>query len=97
MIPKLSLDIIELFGRLIMLKKVISIKNLWKGIFLYKCEVQILYCYAYSSSQAKIIMARRIARKQGVLPVVVLGWLKDHPNSFEIKIETEFKEVDDEE
>jgi len=45
--------------------------------------------------QAKIVMARGIAKKQEVLPVVVLGWLRDYPNSFEVRIEMEFKEIED--
>lgn len=71
-------------------------KELWKGVFNFKCELKREYAFAYSPDQAKVVMARRIAKKQGVLPVVVLGYLKDHPNSYEIKIETKFEEVEDE-
>jgi hypothetical protein len=64
-------------------------KSLFKGIFNLHNEIKREFAYAYTKEQAKIIMARRIAKKQGVLPVVVLGWLKDHPVSYEIKLEGE--------
>jgi hypothetical protein len=68
-------------------------KQLFKGVFNLRNEMKREYAYAFTPAQAKIVMARRIAKKQEVLPVVVLGWLKDHPNSYKITIETEFKEV----
>jgi hypothetical protein len=71
-----------------------KIKQLWKGMFNFRRELYIEFAYAYTVDQAKIVMARRIAKKQEVLPVIVLGYLKDHPNSFEIKLEIEFKEVE---
>lgn len=67
-------------------------KNLYRGKFCFNRQDFVLYRQAYSEEQAKIVMARSIAKKQEVLPVVVLGWLKDHPGSYEIKIEMEFKE-----
>jgi hypothetical protein len=70
-----------------------TVKNRWKGMFNFNRELYIKYAFAYSKDQAKIIMARRIAKEQEVLPVVVLGYLKEHPNSWEIILETEFKEV----
>lgn len=72
-----------------------AVKSLFKGIFNLHNEIKREYAYAFTDKQAKIVMAWRIAKKQEVLPVVVLGWLRDHPNSFEIKIETEFKEVEE--
>ena len=70
-------------------------KSLFKGIFNLHNEIKREFAYAYTPEQAKIVMARRIAKKQEVLPVVVLGWLKDHPNSYEISIELEVKEDDE--
>jgi hypothetical protein len=67
-------------------------KSLYRGVFNFHNELEKLYAYAFTKEQAKIVMARRLAKKQGVLPVVVLGWLKDHPVSYEIKLEIEFKE-----
>jgi len=70
-------------------------KSLFYGIFNFHNEVKREYAYAYTEEQAKIVMARRLAKKQGILPVTVLSWLKDHPVSFKIKLETEFKESAD--
>jgi hypothetical protein len=72
-----------------------KIKKLWKGIFNFNNEIKKVFAFAYSKDQAKIIMARRLAKEQEVLPVVVLSWLKEHPGRFDIKIEIEFKDVDD--
>ena len=69
-----------------------SCKNNYKGIFNLHNEIKREFAYAYSVAQAKNIMVRRLAKKQEVLPVVIFGWLKDHPNSYEIKLEMEFKE-----
>lgn len=70
-----------------------AIKQLYKGIFNLRNEILREYAYAYTSEQAKIVMARRIAKRQEVLPSVVLGWIKHHPQSYDIKVEIEFKEV----
>lgn len=70
------------------------IKSKWKGMFNFRRELYIKYAFAYSKDQAKVIMARRIAKEQEVLPVVVLGYLKDHPESWEITLEQEFTEVE---
>lgn len=71
------------------------VKNLYKGVIAMPRETFIARCYAYSETQAKIILARRVAKKHGVLPVVVNTFLKEHPACFIIEKEIEFKEVDD--
>ncbi|MCK9431583.1 MAG: hypothetical protein M0R00_01330 [Candidatus Omnitrophica bacterium] len=71
------------------------IKNLYKGMIQFRKKLYIEYVMAYTEEQARIMIARRIAKKQSVLPVVVLSWMKEFPNNFDIKIETEFKEVDE--
>ncbi len=60
----------------------------------FRKNLYIEYVRAYTEEQARIVIARRIAKKQGVLPVVVLSWMKEFPDNFDIKIEIEFKEVD---
>lgn len=70
-----------------------AIKSLWRGVFNYHMGIIREYAFAFSKDQAKVVMARRIAKKQGVLPVVVLGYLKDHPHSYEIKLEVEWTEI----
>ena len=72
-----------------------KIKQLYRGKFVFNRQDFCEYAYAYTEAQAKIVMARRIAKKQEVLPVVVLGWLKEHPDCYKISIETEFKEIEE--
>ena len=67
-------------------------KQTWKGLFCYRSEMKVEYAYAYSQAQAKLIMMRRLAKKQGVIPAVVFGYFKEHENSFEIKLEIDWKE-----
>lgn len=69
-------------------------KSLYKGMVQFRKNLYIEYVRAYTEEQARIVIARRIAKKQGVLPVVVLSWMKEFPDNFDIKIEIEFKEVD---
>lgn len=70
-----------------------KIKHLWKGLFSYRCELKVEYAYAFTKQQAKFIMMKRLAKKQEVIPCVVFNYFKEHENNYEIKIETEFKEV----
>ena len=67
-------------------------KQLYKGIYNLNTEMKILYAYANTPEQARVVMARRIAKMQGALPAVVLGYLKDHPESCKIKTEMEWRE-----
>ena len=67
-------------------------KNLWKGVFNFNTGLERAYSYAYSESQAKILMVKRIAKKQGMLPVEVMKWMKEHPERFSIKLEMEFED-----
>jgi hypothetical protein len=60
-----------------------------------KRETFINYRYACSEKQAKIIGARIVAKKHGVLPVVVNSYLKEHPDCYKITIENEFKEIEE--
>ena len=69
-----------------------SIFPKWRGKFVFNKQDFVLYRHAESEDQAKFLMTKAIAKIQGVLPVVVRGWLKDHPNSYEISIELEVKE-----
>jgi hypothetical protein len=72
------------------------IKNLYKVLVQFRKNLYIEYVRAYTEEQSRIVIARRVAKKQGVLPVVVLSWMKEHPDNFDIKIETEFKEIENE-
>jgi len=72
-----------------------SIKNLYKGMVQFRKELFIEYAQAYTEKQARIVIARRIAKRQEVLPVVVLSWMKEFPESFDVKIEKEFEEIEE--
>lgn len=63
------------------------VKSLYYGIFNLHCGLKRKYVRAYTKEQAKVLMARLIAKEQEVMPQVVLGYLKEHPDSFEIKLE----------
>ena len=62
-------------------------KQLYKGMFNFNFQLFIEYAKAYTQDQAKLVMVRRIAKKQGVLPVMVFQFLKEHPESYDILIE----------
>lgn len=68
------------------------IKQTWKGLFSFRSELKIEYAQAYTQQQAKFIMMRRLAKKQEVIPAVVFGYFKDHPDSYAIKLEIEWRE-----
>lgn len=61
-------------------------KLLYQGEFNINGEDAEEFAFAHSEDHAKIEMARRIAARKGVLPVVILGYLRNHPHSYEIKL-----------
>lgn len=74
-----------------------AIKQLYKLTAIYRREMVIRYGYAYSPAQAKVVILRRMADEQGVEPWVVFRYFKDHPDAVKVEIETEMKEVNDDE
>ena len=73
-----------------------AVKSNYKGIFNLHNEIKREFAYAFSKKQATKIIVDRMAKKQGVLPKVIWYWMKDHPNSYEIKTEMEWEEIEDE-
>ena len=71
-------------------------KQLFKGIFSYRCELERLYAYAYTKEQARLIMCRRLAKKHDVHPSTVLAMFDGSSDNYDIKIEVEFKEDENE-
>lgn len=71
------------------------LKNLWRGVWNLHNEIKREYAYAYSKAQATKIMVDRMAKKQDVLPSVIWYWMKDHPNSYEVRTEVEWNEEDE--
>lgn len=72
-----------------------KVKSLWKGVFHLKCELKRKYAYAYTKDQAKVVMVNMLAKDQDVSPAIVMQYLKEHPDTYEIKLEVEWREEDD--
>lgn len=69
-----------------------KIKQLWKGIFNFPAGLRREYAYAYTEDQARVLMIKRISKKQGVYPSFLFDWLNKHPGKYTIKLEIEFTE-----
>jgi hypothetical protein len=67
-------------------------KNLYKGVFNFKCEVHVLRAYAYSERQAWLILCRRLAKKHGVSPVDVMNHFSGEQGNYKVGLEVEFQE-----
>lgn len=57
-------------------------KNKYKVILAMRRETFIVYVWAYSDDQARLLGARRVAKKHGVLLVVVNSYIKEHPECY---------------
>ena len=64
-------------------------KELWKGLFSYRCEMEKLYAKAYSKEQARVMMCRRLAKKHEVNYGAVLALFDGSKDNFDITIEKE--------
>ena len=71
------------------------VKNLYKGVFDYPHTAFTIRRMAYSPEQARILIARAVANKQGVDVADVLVWMKENPERYLIKLEIEWSEEDD--
>ena len=69
------------------------IKTKWKGVFSYRCELERLYCHAYTKAQARAIMCRRLAKMHDVHVGTVLSMFDGNKPNFNIEIEIEYREV----
>ena len=67
-------------------------KSLYRGAFSYSHEAHILYAYAHSKEQARVIMCRRLAKRHDVHPATVLSKFDGKKDNFEISIELEWRE-----
>ena len=70
-------------------------KSLFKGVFNLSHEVHILYAYARSKEQAKVIFCRRIATQHDIHPSTVMNIFNGEKANFEITIEMEVKEIEE--
>jgi hypothetical protein len=57
----------------------------WVGTFNINNESKASDAEAYTKEQALFLMAKKIAWAKGVRPGVILGYLKNHPHSYDIK------------
>ena len=69
------------------------VKSLYRGVFNLHNEIKREYSSAYSAKQATKLMVDKLADKQGVLPKIIWYWMKDHPNSYEVKLEIKWEEI----
>lgn len=59
-------------------------KPLFYGIFMYRCMMMKEYARAFSKKQAKAIMMRRIADKQGVPYGYIFGLFNNESTNYRI-------------
>jgi hypothetical protein len=71
------------------------IKNLYRCMFNYSRELQILYRYAYTDRQAWLQCCRYLADKHGVHPSHVMALFNGDKNNFKFEIVMEMKEVEE--
>ena len=69
-----------------------SKKDLWKGIFIYNFQTCKEFAWAYSEKQAKTLMCKRLAKKQGVSPAIVFKYFDGTKNNYRIQIEIEMED-----
>lgn len=72
-----------------------KVKDLWKGIFNYSLEITPVYAHAYSKKQAKVCMLAQLARLHGVGISAVWGKFPDGAANYEIRLETEWQEMEE--
>jgi len=70
-------------------------KTLYRGAFNFHQTAKVLYAHAYTERQAWVIMCRRLAQKDGVLPSVVCGIFDGSRDNYQITIETKYQEDDE--
>jgi hypothetical protein len=69
-----------------------GIKDKYIGRFNFQREIYIEYAYAFSPLQAKMVIMRRIAKKQDVPFFTVYNFFNENKDNWEIQLETEFRE-----
>jgi len=67
-------------------------KELYKGLFVYHHQMCKEFTWAYSEAQAKTMMCRRLAKRQGVYPSVVFGYFSGDKDNYRIQKEIEINE-----
>jgi hypothetical protein len=73
-----------------------KIKHLWRGRFNYQHGIHILYTFASSEKQAKVIFIHRLSKLLDRSPWSLNGLYSGKLDNFSIKLETEFTEIEEE-
>ena len=68
-------------------------KDLYIGTMQTRKKVYIERCMAHSEKQAWLLLCRRIAKKSGAPYGMIIDWFSN-PENYSIKIEVEFKEIE---
>ena len=72
-----------------------KVKNLFSGRFNYSLEIFVMYRYAFSEKQAWKLFCEELSGKHNVSTSAVMNLFDGSKDNFEIKNETEFKEVEE--
>jgi len=70
-------------------------KSRWVGIFNYQRETHVLYCFARSEKQAKLIFIKRLSKLLDRSPWSLSGLYSGYLDNFSVSLETEFVEEDE--
>jgi hypothetical protein len=70
------------------------VRQLFRGVFNYHRSVVTEYVYAISKRQAWLLICKRLAKRDGVLPMSVMQLFDGSRDNFSIEIEMEVKEVE---
>ena len=60
------------------------VKKRFVGVFNFNRMRYVEYAYAHSKHQAFVVLCRRIAKKQSVIPSMVINYFMGKENSYDI-------------
>ena len=72
-----------------------KIKNRYKGIFNYQHQVHILYTFAYSEKQAKVLLIKHLSKIVDRDFMSLWGLYLGQIDNYAVMLETEFKECEE--
>jgi hypothetical protein len=61
-------------------------------VFNFQREVTVLYAHAFTKRQAWLVMCKRLAKKHGVIPLMVMNYFDGEKPNYEISLEMEIAE-----
>jgi len=78
-----------------MITKTSKIKSRFRGRFNYQGEIHVLYCFASSEKQAKLIFIKRLSKLLDRSPWSLSGLYSGYLDNFSVSLETEFVEINE--